>query len=62
MRSLVQEGSELSSDHVAQGYVHLGLESLQGDNLFLVTSSCTPGGYSEVPHQVTLPREFGLRS
>lgn len=60
--ALVQEGSEPSSDHVAQGYVHLGLESLQSDNLFVVTSSCTPGGYSEVPHQVTLPRAFGLRN
>lgn len=48
-RSLVQEESELSSNHVAKGRVHKAVpawvfESLQGDDLILVTSSCPQGG------------------
>lgn len=53
---------ELSSDHIAQACVLLGLESHEGNALFLVSSSCTPGGYTEVPPQITLPGYFGLRS
>lgn len=61
-RSLLKEGSELSSDYIAQACVLLGLESLQDDVLFLLSSSCTPGGYTQSPPQITLLGYFGLRS
>lgn len=61
-RSLLKEGSELSSNHIAQACVLLGLESFQGTALFLVPFSCTPRDYTEVPPQITLPGYFGLRN
>lgn len=59
---LLLKGSRLSSDHVACDFVQMGLEILQGADLFLVTSTCIPEGCIEVLHQVTLSGCFGLRS
>ena len=42
--------------------VKMGLEILQGADLFLVTSTCILEGCIEVLHQVTLPGCFGLSS